>query len=148
MKQFQVPQFIDVEDKILGPITMRQFFIMLIPFGTGILLYFILTLWLAIIFTIPVIAVAALFAFYKPYGMRFSRFFAAFLSYAMKPRMYIWHRDENVITAFSAGKNAVESDATHPREPHMAAPGHVSGLRDKRSSIEVGSAYRGTDTEK
>ena len=30
MQQFIVPQFIDVEDKILGPITTRQFIILLI----------------------------------------------------------------------------------------------------------------------
>ena len=29
MNQFVVPQFIDVEDKIIGPITTRQFIIML-----------------------------------------------------------------------------------------------------------------------
>ena len=29
MQQFTVPQFIDVEDKILGPISVRQFLIML-----------------------------------------------------------------------------------------------------------------------
>src|SRR3990167_6529706 len=92
MKQFQVPQFIDVEDKILGPITMRQFFIILIPFGTAILSYFVFKMVAAIIITIPVIIGAAVFAFYKPYGMRFSRFFSAFLAYQLKPRMYIWKR--------------------------------------------------------
>jgi len=30
MQQFTVPQFIDVEDKILGPITIRQFLILLV----------------------------------------------------------------------------------------------------------------------
>ena len=32
MQQFTVPQFIDVEDKIIGPITTRQFVIMLAGF--------------------------------------------------------------------------------------------------------------------
>ncbi len=36
MQQFIVPQFIDVEDKVLGPITVRQFFILL---GVGIILF-------------------------------------------------------------------------------------------------------------
>src|SRR3989338_1275104 len=92
MKQFQVPQFIDVEDKILGPITMRQFFIMLIPMGAGILLYFLLKFWLVVIILIPVTIGSAIFAFYRPYGMRFSRFFGAFLAFQMRPRMYIWRR--------------------------------------------------------
>ena len=33
MEQFTVPQFIDVEDKVIGPITVRQFIILL--FGGG-----------------------------------------------------------------------------------------------------------------
>ena len=32
MQQFTVPQFIDVEDKVIGPITVRQFIIMLAGF--------------------------------------------------------------------------------------------------------------------
>ena len=38
MQQFVVPQFIEVEDKILGPITVRQFLIMLIA---GILIFIV-----------------------------------------------------------------------------------------------------------
>ena len=30
MRQFTVPQFIDVEDKILGPITVRQFLLLVV----------------------------------------------------------------------------------------------------------------------
>ncbi|KKS92044.1 MAG: hypothetical protein UV69_C0039G0006, partial [Parcubacteria group bacterium GW2011_GWE2_43_12] len=30
MQQFVVPQFIDVEDKIIGPITVRQFIIIMV----------------------------------------------------------------------------------------------------------------------
>ena len=33
MEQFVVPQFIDVEDKVIGPITVRQFIILLVGAG-------------------------------------------------------------------------------------------------------------------
>ncbi len=137
MKQFQVPQFIDVEDKILGPITMRQFFIMLIPFGIGILLYFLVKLWLVVILIIPITAVAAMFAFYRPYGMRFSRFFSAFLTFNLKPRMYIWHREEQD-EEMLAGINGEGGPATAKSKTHAIAPGK---LGTKRSGIEIGSTY-------
>ena len=35
MQQFVVPQFIDVEDKVIGPVTVRQFLILLV--GGGVL---------------------------------------------------------------------------------------------------------------
>ncbi|TSC80302.1 MAG: hypothetical protein G01um101429_152 [Parcubacteria group bacterium Gr01-1014_29] len=34
MQQFQVPQFIEVEDKIFGPLTTKQFFYLLGGGGT------------------------------------------------------------------------------------------------------------------
>ncbi|MBI5913146.1 PrgI family protein [Candidatus Azambacteria bacterium] len=136
MKQFQVPQFIDVEDKILGPITMRQFFIMLIPMGAGILLYFLLRFWLVIILEIPLVIGCAVFAFYRPYGMRFSRFFSAFLSYSLKPRMFIWKHEERAHVVFT-GEGAAPKTAEAKKQ--TAAHG---GLKAKRSSVETGSVYR------
>lgn len=134
MKQFQVPQFIDIEDKILGPITMRQFFIMLIPMGAGILLYFLLKFWLVVIILIPVTIGSAVFAFYKPYGMRFSRFFSAFLAFQLRPRMYIWRRAEKEQVIFTSAPKPIESTVAQP-----IARGN---LKDKKSTVETGSAYR------
>ncbi|MBI1755091.1 PrgI family protein [Candidatus Azambacteria bacterium] len=134
MKQFQVPQFIDVEDRILGPITMRQFFIMLIPFGTGILLYFLFKFWVVIIVTIPVIIGSAVFAFYRPYGMKFSRFFSSFLSYMMKPHMYLWKREEQARVVF---ENPAEASPHQEKEKIMGK----SSLKTKKSSVETGSVY-------
>lgn len=142
MKQFQVPQFIDVEDKILGPITMRQFFIMLIPMGTGILLYFLLKFWLVIIMEIPITIGSAVFAFYRPYGMRFSKFFSAFLSYSLKPRMFIWKHEENEQSVFEA-----ESSHTEVAEEAKKTFIKAGGLRSKKSNVETGSVYREEEKE-
>ena len=135
MKQFQVPQFIDVEDKILGPITMRQFFIMLIPLGAGILLYFLLRFWLVVIIELPLVIGCALFAFYRPYGMRFSRFFSAFLSYSLKPRMFIWKREEHARVVFTG-------EGSTPKAIEVKKHVGHEGLKAKKGSIETGSVYR------
>ncbi len=137
MKQFQVPQFIDVEDKILGPITMRQFFIMLIPFGVTILSYFIFKLTIAIIIAIPVTIAAAVFAFYRPYGMRFSRFFAAFLTYNLKPKMYIWKREAVSHVVFTDKSGVVKQQGA--LEEKRARP---QGLKNIKGDVETGSAYK------
>ena|SRR3989344_907651 len=138
MKQFQVPQFIDVEDKILGPITMRQFFIMLIPFGTAILSYFVFKMVAAIIITIPVIIGAAVFAFYKPYGMRFSRFFSAFLTYNLKPKMYIWKRGQVSHVVFT-DKSGIVKQQQGTLEEKRTRP---QGLKNIKGDVETGSAYK------
>lgn len=142
MKQFQVPQFIDVEDRILGPITMRQFFIMLIPLGVGIVLYFLLKFWLVVIIIIPVIGTCALFAFLKPYGMSFSRFFAAFLTFSLKPKMYIWkHEEEEKIVLAEEVQSQSTMLGQIPGGAKQSWQTH-GGLKSKKSSVETGSMYR------
>ena len=128
MKQFQVPQFIEVEDKIIGSITMRQFFIMLIPLVIGGIFYFILDLWLTIILLIPTTAITAIFAFYKPNGMRFSKFLASFLSYTFKPRLYVWKQEEKTKTleSLEIKQKGVNLDKT-------------AGLKSKKGDLETGS---------
>ena len=142
MKQFQVPQFIDVEDRILGPITMRQFFIMLIPLGVGIILYFLLKFWLVVIIIIPVIGACAVFAFLKPYGMSFSRFFAAFLTFSLKPKMYIWKHEEEakiVLTEEAQSQSTMLGQIPGGAKQSWQSS---SGLKSKKSSVETGSSYR------
>ncbi len=129
MQQYQVPQFIDVEDKIFSFITLRQFLIMLIPLGVFILFYFISKIWLAIIITLPVLVVSAVFAFVKPNGMRFSRFFKAFLDYNLKPRLYVWKQEANEVTI----------DELEEQQP-IIKPKNT--LNNKKSKLETGfSSY-------
>jgi len=137
MQQYQVPQFIDVEDRILGPITMRQFFIMLIPFGVGILLYFIVKFWLVIVIDLPVLIASAVFAFYKPYGMKFSRFFSSLLSFLMKPRMYLWKREEQPRVVFEG----ISKDHVAVLEMRKVMD-QGGSLKEKKSDVETGSVYR------
>ena len=69
--QFKVPQFIDVEDKIFGPFTFRQFLYLAGGAGICFLLYKTLPLVVAIIIMLPVIALSLALTFYrvneKPY---------------------------------------------------------------------------------
>ncbi len=135
MKQFQVPQFIDVEDKILGFVTMRQFFIMLIPLTVAGVLYFILDIWLMLIITLPVTGIAVVFAFYKPNGMKFSRFLGSFLSYTFKPRLYVWKREEKTTSV----------EILREGEEKLKTPG---GLKSKKGSIETGSKINEEELKK
>lgn len=74
MQQFVVPQFIDVEDKIFGPITTRQFVIMLVA-GIIIFLAFRFGDFALFVFTLAVVGgIALLFAFVKVNGQQFHYF--------------------------------------------------------------------------
>lgn len=105
--QFQVPQFIDTEDKIVGPLSIRQFVYIVIAAGASVLLYFSVRAWLWIILSIPLLAFGAAMAFVKINGRPFSKFLMAGLSYYWKPQTYVWQPDQPKLpkTADAVGKS-------------------------------------------
>jgi hypothetical protein len=50
--QFQVPQFIETEDKIIGPLTLKQFFYVAAAALVSFSLFFVLATWLWLLITI------------------------------------------------------------------------------------------------
>jgi len=92
--QFNIPQFIDVEDRIVGPLTFKQ----LLYFGSaGVLIFFIwyfFKLWVFVIVGIPIGTIAIALAFLKINGRPFIVFLFSFFSYLRKPKMYVWRKDD------------------------------------------------------
>jgi len=92
VQQFTVPQFIEVEDKIIGPITVRQFIIIL----AGALLAFInfqifdLGKWFFIL-SVPEIFIFLIFAFYRVNGRPFHFFVLNVMQTMKRPRLRIWN---------------------------------------------------------
>src|SRR3989338_1876056 len=87
MRQFQVPQFIEVEDKIFGPLTLKQFLYIVGGGGITFLLLFI-------IFTLaaPIITFFFALAFYKINGQPFMKILENALSHYTNSRLYIWKK--------------------------------------------------------
>src|SRR6266702_3308356 len=87
-----VPQYIDVEDKIAGPLTAKQLGWII---GLGIIL---LILWNVVPFVVFIILgfpLAILFvalAFYKPYGQPLGSFLIFGIMYFFRPKVYMWKR--------------------------------------------------------
>lgn len=88
-----VPQYIDVEDKIAGPLTAKQLLWMI---GLGALLF---VLWMFIpnkgVFFIVAIPIALFFialAFYKPFGQPSVGFVGNGFLFLFSPKVYVWRR--------------------------------------------------------
>ncbi len=93
MQQFVVPQFIDVEDKIFGPITIRQFIILL--FG-GLLIFLAFRYGDLSLFITTAVIVGGLsltFAFIKVNGQTFHYFLLNITQTAKKPSLRIWNKN-------------------------------------------------------
>lgn len=88
--QFQVPQFLDVEDKIFGPLTLKQFLYVAGAGGVSFMLFFALEEWLWLICTVIVGIIAITLAFVKFNGRPAIYMFLSALKYAWFPKLYLW----------------------------------------------------------
>lgn len=92
--QFQVPQFIDIEDKVIGPFTIKQF---LYVAGAGallVILFKLLNFFVFIILAIPIAALAYAFAFLKINKQPFINTVKNFFGFLKKPDFYVWKKPE------------------------------------------------------
>lgn len=95
MEQFVVPQFIDVEDKIFGPITTRQFIILLVA-GLFLFIAFKLAdLALFILFLALIGGGALILAFVKINGQPFHYFLLNITQTLRRPSLRIWNKFYN-----------------------------------------------------
>jgi hypothetical protein len=90
--RFVVPQFIEVEDKIIGPISVRQFVIFLVAFAIIFILYNIFSFILFIFLALGVFGMAGITAFAKVNGQAFHYFVLNILYTIRKPKLKIWSK--------------------------------------------------------
>ncbi len=95
--RYQVPQFIDVEDKIIGPLTVKQFIYLAGGAGMSFVIFKYLPIYISILLIAIVAPVSIALAFYKINNKPFIDFMeSAFLFYT-KQNLYIWKREDKKI---------------------------------------------------
>ena len=95
MEQFVVPQFIDNEDKIMGPLTGRQFIIVLVMFMILAAMFKLMPIvWFAVT-GIPLFAFGIILAFSKVNGQPFHLFALNVTQTLKKPRLRVWDKRLN-----------------------------------------------------
>ncbi|MEN9920272.1 MAG: hypothetical protein RL538_165 [Candidatus Parcubacteria bacterium] len=92
--RFEVPQFIEIEDKIFGPLTWRQFLYLGGGLGAAVVMFLVLPFIFFVIFGIPLALLSAALSFYPVNSRPFSIFLEALVSYATKQKLYLWRRKE------------------------------------------------------
>lgn len=93
--RFQVPQFIEVEDKIFGPLTLKQFIYMVGGGGLSFMIYvFLDSLILSFIPIAIIMSVSATLAFFKINNKPFVEVVEAAFHYYIGNKLYIWKKEE------------------------------------------------------
>jgi hypothetical protein len=88
--QFQVPQFIETEDKIVGPFTIRQFIYVGIAGGLSAMLYFTVQFAVWAILSVFIFGGAVALAFVKVEGRPLFNVVNSALGFYWKPQTYLW----------------------------------------------------------
>ena len=93
--QFQVPQFIEIEDKIFGPLTLKQFLYLAGGAGASVALFlYIPYKIISIILIIPIIAFSLALTFYKINNKPFIDVVQASFYYYLGGKLYLWKKAE------------------------------------------------------
>ena len=130
-----VPQYIDVEDKIAGPLTAKQLGWVI---GLGITL---LVMWnmlpkvLFFIIGIPLSITFLAFAFYKPYGQPLGNFVIFGILYFFRPKVYFWQRtpQKNI-----PSKQKTKAEESRPPEKKLDA----ESIMDLAKIMDSGGSER------
>lgn len=92
--RYQVPQFIEIESKIFGPLTLKQFIYLVGGAGILFLLYIVLPIWLVFLLGLPFAGFSLALAFYKVNNQPFIKVVENALKYLSSARLYLWKKTQ------------------------------------------------------
>lgn len=99
--QYKVPQNIDIEDQVIGPLTLRQFLYLLV--GTAVLVTLKFALADAFSFLFPPLLIiiggfVLALAFYRPGERSFEVYLASIFTTLSRPKKRIWKKEPYIFT--------------------------------------------------
>ncbi|MBI4224740.1 MAG: PrgI family protein [Candidatus Sungbacteria bacterium] len=135
MKQYQVPQFITIEDKVIGPLTLKQFGFLA---AGGVLIFILHSLLVPLLFY-PVAGLiggfAAALAFLKVQQQPFPTLIRRAFLFFIRPRLYLWKKEKTPPAAIS---DPTKKEVTISAIPKMSA----SKLSDLAWSLDIQGRMR------
>ncbi len=131
--RFEVPQFIEIEDKIFGPFTWRQFLYLGGGALTGIATYFFHIIAFVLI-GLPAIVFALLLSFYPINNRPFSIFFEAMVQFYRSDKVYYWRRKSqgvyrNLNNTSDAGSGEINNNP--PKDRPVKGNSNITSLTRK-----------------
>lgn len=88
--QFIVPQFIDIEDKVIGPLTFKQFMYLAGSAGLAYAVFKLVPNLISIPLALGIASLGVSLAFLKVNGKSFVFTMQAFISFVFQSKLYIW----------------------------------------------------------
>ncbi|OGI29624.1 MAG: hypothetical protein A2288_01990 [Candidatus Moranbacteria bacterium RIFOXYA12_FULL_44_15] len=105
---FNVPQFIDIEDKIVGPLTAKQLGWLGLAGVILLVLWNFLDTQAMIIAAVVIGGIFGALAFYRPYNQTLLQFIFSSVLFATRPKIYIWRRFYDSMRVEKKSKEKIE----------------------------------------
>ncbi len=132
--QHQTPQFIDIEDKVVGPFTVKQFIYLIAGGGAAFLLFRFLPFFLFLVVATPIVSLFLALAFYKHNERPFVHLVESVFKYLVNTRLYLWrHRKPTDVAREQASVQAPQKTKVVNSGAGMGS----SKLKDLSWNLEV-----------
>lgn len=135
--QFSVPQFTEVEDKIIGPLTLKQFFILL---GGAVVIFILHDVTSSFIIflmeAIPIGALALILAFAQFNGKSMIALLVSALNFVSEPRAFIFHRHAEFLPRVKQAPPEQKAPSTVPVEEKMSRLHKLTYILDQDVKAE------------
>lgn len=115
--RFEVPQFIEVEDKIIGPFTWKQFIYLAGGVGLAVVLFLTAPFIIFLLVGAPVGILAGLLAFYPVNNRPFSTFLESFVQFLRATKYYQWKKKGTGVYGTENSKAAALPPQESPHAP-------------------------------
>jgi hypothetical protein len=142
MNQFLIPQFIDIESKIIGPITTRQFLILLVMSFFDFIAYKLADFSLFIIIAVFDLIVFGTIAFFRVNGQPFHYFILNVAQTLKKPNLRIWKK---VVSQAELTEGIKEAKAAAPARVIPQKLMGTSRLAELALIADTGGVYKGEE---
>jgi len=92
--QFQIPQFTEIEDKIIGPFTLKQFLYLVVGAVVVYIFYRLFPFFVFLLLSVPVAAICLALAFIRVNQQPLMNVVKNFFRFVKKPDLYVWKKPE------------------------------------------------------
>ncbi len=139
--QFQVPQNIDLEDKIIGPMTLKQFLYILAGGMLDYACFMIFDVSAFVILALPITAFFVAMAFAKVQDQPFPKFLQNLIIFLFVPKARIWSKESKPVRLISR-------KIQKPKEPALEPKTLPRGELEKIAQMLDNRGWDKKDTEK
>ncbi len=139
--QYQVPQFIEIEDKIFGPFTFKQFLYLVGGGGISFVVWQLLPTFVAFLIAIPIIILSVALAFYKKNNRPFIALLESMFKYSLGGKLYVWKKEPKKAARTQAMEKKEIESLSLPRlsDSKLKDISWSLGVKDSLYAEEVGS---------